>query len=258
MHPKTPISPGTDVPAGAAPNHGLDPQEEKFRTRLGQDQEIRRFYAFTPELPPPGADPTSWAESVSWTELGTLSLAPGDASSGEGSGDMPPVQLSPDTRLKHMATRRFFNIRTALDRKLETTSFFECDLPRETIDAARQLAKDALAAILPMQAYLFIPPDELARAQREAEKIAREFAADCLKIAQNDAEHAKKSLKSGDLTSGLRKRLRSLSERHDARYHVFPYSQRYAPETGIATVAVIESRHQSITGDHGRARMSTV
>ena len=261
MRSKTPISPGIHVPAGSTPDHGLDPEEEKFRTRLGAKQAVqavRTFFALTPELPPKSADTTSWAESVSWVELGSLSLISGEGASGEESGNSETVRLSPETRLKYMEIRRFFNIRTAFDRSLDTASCFDCDLPRETLDAARQLAKDVLTAILPMQAYLFIPPDELARAQAEAEKIAREFAADCLKMAQKDAEHSKKSLKSGELKSILSKRLRTLSERHDARYHVMPFSRLYAPETGIATVAAIESHHHSITGDHGRARMGTV
>ena len=257
MRSKTPISPGIHVPAGATPSHGLDPEEEKFRTRLGGGADIRVIHAVTHTLPPQGADTQAWAESVSWVELGSLSLIPGGGTSGEDSGNGEAVKLSPEIRLKHMEIRRFFNIRTAFDRSLDAASCFDCDLPRETLDAARQLAKDALAAILPMQAYLFIPPDELAKAQAEAEKIAREFAADCLKIAQKDAENLKKSLKSGELKSGLSKRLRTLSERHDARYHIMPFSRLYAPETGIATVAVIESRHQSISGDHGRARMGT-
>jgi hypothetical protein len=258
MQPKTPISPAINVPAGAAPDHGLDPEDEKFRARLALGQgETRSFYAITPELPPVGSDTAAWAESVAWSELGTLTLEEDGGASSNNSGSAGALKLSPELRLKDVAVRRYFNIRSTFDRTLESTSCFDCDLPREALEAARQLAKDALAAILPMQAYLFIPPDELAKAQAEAEKIAREFAGECLKHMQKTSEDAKKSLKSGDLKSSLSKRLRVFSGRHDARLHIFPYSQLYAPETGIATVAIIESRHQSITGDHGRARMTS-
>ncbi|MFN7400993.1 MAG: hypothetical protein ACK5R4_01500 [Alphaproteobacteria bacterium] len=258
MQPKTPISPAIHVPQGATPDHGLDPEYEKFRTRLALGQnDARSFYAVTLELPPIGSDTKNWAESIAWAELGTLSLEDDIGGSSATSGSADPLQLSPELRLKTLSVRRFFNIRTAFDRALESESCFDCDLPREALETARQLAKDALAAILPMQAYLFIPPDELAKAQADAERIAREFAGDCLKHARKDSEEAKKSLKSGEIKSSLGKRLRKLSERHDGRYHIFPYSQLHAPETGIATIAIIESRHQSITGDHGRVRMTT-
>ncbi len=257
MQPKTPISSAFNVPPGTLPDHGLDPEEEKFRNRLALGQSNNRsFYAITPDLPPTGSDVTSWAESVAWSELGTLTLEDNMGESSNNSSSAGSLSLSPELRLKNVSVRRFFNVRTAFDRTFESASCFDCDLPREALEAARQLAKDALVSILPMQAYLFIPPDELAKAQAEAEKIAREFASDCLKQTKSESEHNKKSLNPVDLKSGLTKRLRKLSERHDARFHLFPFSQLYAPETGIATVAMIESRHQSITGDHARVRMT--
>jgi len=34
--------------------------------------------------------------------------------------------------------------------------------------------------------------------------------------------------------------------------HIFPHTQLSAPDTGVATIAIIASQQQSIVGDHGR------
>jgi hypothetical protein len=44
MQPKTPISPAIHVPQGATPDHGLDPEDEKFRTRLALGQNDARSF----------------------------------------------------------------------------------------------------------------------------------------------------------------------------------------------------------------------
>mgnify|MGYP003386622112 CR=1 FL=1 len=256
----TPITDPRDVPPTARPVHGL-PKEGDV---------VDESFAITQELILPVKDAASlkaaeeklakqsWSDRVEWVELGQLSLdtKPATDSTGGSSGGSATaraITLGGNTSIAETRNKGFFNLQAAFERGLKTEFEEEKDVSREIMEATQQTAKDALASILPSQAFLFVPPDELFRAQQEAEKLARDFAKECLGAQKNpDKDAMNKGGKSNELKSSLGRKLRGLSLRHDGRMHIFPYSQQYAPETGIATVAAIESRYQSITGDHGR------
>lgn len=270
----TPITDPRDVSPAAKPHHGLDPEDQPFTARRNNEQLVERRYAIHPELILAiSRDPaaikaaeerlaqTPWAQRVEWTELGTLDLDTKSASgSGEGSASATGrgITIGGTTSIAEARNKGFFNLQAAFERGIKSEFEEEKDAEREMLQQAQAAAKEALAALLPPQAFLFVPLDELARAQQEAERLARDFAKECLKTQKDhDKDAMKKGGKSHDLKASLGKKLRGLSLRHDGRMHIHPFSGRYAPETGVATVAIIESRHQSITGEHGHARMGT-
>jgi hypothetical protein len=202
----------------------------------------------------------SWSDRVEWTELGQLTTdIKSTTSSGDGSASTTTrtITIGGNTSITEARNKGFFNLQAAFERGLKTEFEEEKDVERELLHSAHAIAKEALAALLPPQAFLFVPPDELFKAQQDAEKTAREFAKECLNAHKSPDKDAMKTGKSMDLKASLGKKLRSFSLRHNASMHIHPFSGQYAPETGIATVAVIESRHQSIAGEHGRVRMST-
>jgi|GEM_PF-4187783 len=255
----TPITDPRDVPPTAKPVHGLPKEGDVTEERFGvaQDLILPVKDAASLKAAEEKLSKHSWSERVEWTELGQLTLdtKPATDSSGSntGSSTARSITIGGNTSVAEARNKGFFNLQAAFERGMKTEFEEEKDASREIMEAAQQTARDALASILPSQAFMFIPPDELFRAQQEAEKLARDFAKECLGAHKNpDKDAMHKGGKSGELKSSLGRKLRGLSLRHDGRMHIFPYSQQYAPETGIATVAAIESRYQSITGDHGR------
>ncbi|MFZ4124955.1 MAG: hypothetical protein ACOYJ2_02635 [Rickettsiales bacterium] len=262
---RTPITDPRHVAPTERPKHGLPRDNEDI---------VEEIFAISHELivPITGDDAAikraeeklaqkNWAERTEWSELGQLSVdgKPSSASSdGSGSTASRTIQIGGNTSISEVRNRGFFNLQAAFERGLKTEFEEERDATKEVIEAATVAAREALAAILPPQAFLFVPPDELFRAQQEAERLAREFAKESLNTQKApDKDAMSKGGKTGDLKRSLGKKLRGLSLRHDGRMHIYPYSEQYAPETGITPVAKIESRHQSIVGDHGRAQMGT-
>lgn len=265
----TTITDPRDVPRGTKPDHGLDPEEKRFASRREGNELITITLALSPALVIPVDEKSlkaaeekltqsSWSDRTEWNEL--LPYMPNDKSSGDSSSSTTArgITLGGNTSIAEVRNKGFFNLRAAFERGIKTEFEEIKDAEREIIDAAQLAAKEALAFILPTQAYLFIPADELFAAQQQAEKMAREFAKECINSQKiPDKDSMKKGGASTEMKSSLGTKLRSLSMRHDGRMHIHPFSGRYAPETGIATVAAIESRNQSITGDHGRAQMGT-
>lgn len=263
----TTITDPRDVPRDTKLDHGLDPEEKRFASRREGNQLITFIFALTPELVVPAdvkslkaaeekLTQSSWADRTEWNEL--LAFMPGEKPAGDSSGSTRGITLGGSTSIAEVRNKGFFNLQAAFERGLKTEFEATKDAEREILDAAQTAAKEALAFILPTQAYLFIPVDELFAAQQQAEKMARDFAKECINAQKiPDKDSMKKGGASAEMKTSLGTKLRSLSMRHDGRMHIHPFSGRYAPETGIATVAAIESRQQSISGDHGRAQMGT-
>lgn len=262
---RTPITDPRHVAPTERPTHGLprdneDIVEEIFAICcdliipiMGDDAALRHAEEKLAQK--------NWVDRTEWSELGQLT-ADGNPSStssdGSASATGRTIQIGGNTTVAEVRNRGFFNLQAAFERGLKTEFEAERDATKEVIEAAIATAREALAAILPPQAFLFIPPDELFRAQQEAERLAREFAKESLSTQKTPDKNAmSKGGKTGDLKRSLGKKLRNLSLRHDGSMHIYPFSQQYAPETGLTPVAKIESRHQSIVGDHGRAQMGT-
>lgn len=190
----------------------------------------------------------SWQDYVSYQRLGHfVSMIPGDKpsnaesedgnTSGSTHGRVPKkFALSPH----HYG---YIALHSLMQRTI-TSSSEGC-----TSDAMA-IAHRALEELLPQQAYLFIPPHDLMMATKEAERIASE----ALKFAQESMH--KQVQKPADVYGQVKRKLshgiRALRIRHDGRMHIFPYTQLSAPDTGVATIAIIASQQQSIVNDHGR------
>ncbi len=188
-----------------------------------------------------------WADVVSYTPLSDALSVNDDETS-----DAKPAETS-DTSARSISKRLvlspqpygFFQLYPTLLR-----GFASADINHDTSDQTAEIARRALEELLPQQAYFFVPPQDLMLAQKEAERMAREALEGAKKSLQN--KEAKPEDIHGQIKRKLAHGLRGLRARHDGRMHIFPHTRLSAPETGVATIAIIASQQQSIIGDHGR------
>lgn len=195
---------------------------------------------------------SSWHDRVSYHELGSsLQLLPDETMTDNDEASETASAKSADKRFvmhpHHYGYLRLHSVFSkAFDRIRE-------DAPDDETLKAADIAQRALKDLLPEQAYLFIPPDALMLATKEAERIAE----DTIKhTKQREKEQPKEAKLYGQVKHKLASSIHAMRVRHDARMHIFPYTQLYAPETGIATIAIIASQQQSIANDHGRVSAS--
>lgn len=194
----------------------------------------------------------SWHDRVSYHELGaSLHSLPDDASADESEESENASSKSADKRfVLHPHHYGYVRLHATFARAFGRIR--EED-PDESTIRATEIAERALKELLPEQAYLFIPPEAMMLATKEAERIAE----DTIKHAkQRDKEQPKEAKLYGQVKQKLAHSIHAIRVRHDGRMHFFPYTQLYAPETGIATIAIIASQQQSIVNDHGRVSAS--
>lgn len=195
----------------------------------------------------------SWHDRVSYHELGTsLHSLPDDTSStDDGEESANASSKSADKRfVMHPHHYGYVRLHATFARAFGR---IREENPDEPTTKATEIAERALKDLLPEQAYLFIPPEALMIATKEAERIAE----DAIKHAkQREKEQPKDAKLYGQVKQKLANSIHAIRVRHDGRMHIFPYTQLYAPETGIATIAIIASQQQSIVNDHGRVSAS--
>jgi hypothetical protein len=204
----------------------------------------------------------SWVGLIEWIELSApLPLEiPENQSSGDSSDTsniQPPLLRAEVSAAKGLRAEGFIHVRRVFERGISSAISRDNPLESKHAEEAQTLARELVKEILPAQAFLFVPPDELALAAKEAEKIARDMVQQCKLIVSDHAKLEPKPLLRQELKQSVSKRIRGLRERHDARLHMFPYSEQSAPITGVATVAIIASQQQSIIGDHGRVSQTS-
>jgi len=193
---------------------------------------------------------TSWQDRVSYHALGAhWHGVPDDTAATSGENDSAPISAakSADKRfVMHPHHYGYLRLYGVFEKAFASAAGENAD--PETLHAA-ELAERALRELLPPQAYLFISPTDLMQASKEATRIAEET----IKHARDHEKEAPKSARLyGRIKNKLAHDIRALRVRHDGRMHIFPYTALSAPDTGVATIAIIASQQQSIVGDHGR------
>lgn len=248
-------------------DHGLGREHDRFsvmnpRTSIGLGARSIQF-GITQLLPFPTSDEEavaravellerhvmSWQDRISYHELGAPwhGIPEEDAGSSDESDSAVASAKSADKRfVMHPHHYGYLRLHAVFGRAFAAALGEQPDA--DSLQAV-ELAERALKEVLPQQAYLFISPHDLMLASKEAERIAE----DTIKHAkQHDKEAPKSSKLYGRIKNKLAHDIRALRIRHDGRMHIFPYVEQSAPDTGVATIAIIASQQQSIMGDHGR------
>jgi hypothetical protein len=254
-----------------APNHGLDPEETRFQSRYGMLPKKSVIFALIEWqavciLPEPSQQLAAvqeaarrlensisqWADTLTYYDLGCAQWLP--EATDNSNNSTTGTQKTSKKNIESPNVYGYIHLAPYLGKALHAYAR-ATDPFSSAKQEAEQLAQKILADILPTQAFMFIAPDELAKATQEAIRISRELFDQSLQYVSSKSQPTPKP-NEPEIKSSILRRLRGFRNRHDARMHFMPYTALYAPETGVATIAIIASEQQSISGDYGRASLT--